>query len=114
LAETSAAAYGRDAATLAADREALLERIAELSRGSTSSGNGEARDDPDKGALPPPRSSERSQSRRGRGRSRPRRNVRTGDQRTHTNREGAEPPTRPDDGGERTRETDDREADGKP
>jgi hypothetical protein len=52
LAASSAARYGRAAAAVAADREALLERIAQLGRRAPSASTGEAIDDPDKGALP--------------------------------------------------------------
>jgi len=67
LAATSAACYGRDAGTVAADRTALLERVAQLARSKTHSGTGEALVDPGKGALPP---DERSRSRTRRGSSR--------------------------------------------
>src|SRR5439155_26230069 len=69
LAGQSAARFGRDAASVAADREVLLDRIAQLGRSTSTSGRGEALDDPGQGALP---SSAPARSRRGR----PRRNRR--------------------------------------
>jgi Helicase HerA, central domain len=70
LAASSAARYGRAAAAVAADREALLERIAQLSRRPAPlASSGEAIDDPDKGALPVRRQARAG--RRGRSQSRP-------------------------------------------
>jgi Helicase HerA, central domain len=53
LAATSAACYGRDAQSVATDRDALLDRMAQLARSKSSqSGDGEALNDRGKGALP--------------------------------------------------------------
>jgi hypothetical protein len=60
LAATSAAAYGRDAAAVAADREALLDRIAQFSPKIVQSGGGQATDDPGKGSLSNPPHAPRS------------------------------------------------------
>jgi hypothetical protein len=64
LMATSAATYGRDATAVAADREALLERIALLSRLTAGSGGGQALDDPGNGAMPPRRQGKQARSRR--------------------------------------------------
>jgi hypothetical protein len=62
LAASSAARYARASAAVSGDREALLERIAQLSRRTPASeSSGEAIDDPEKGALP-----DRRQARAGR------------------------------------------------
>jgi hypothetical protein len=70
LAASSAARYGRASAAVSADREALLERIAQLSRRAAQlASSGEAIDDPDKGALPVRRQDRTG--RRGRSQNRP-------------------------------------------
>jgi hypothetical protein len=112
LAATSAAAYGRDAAAVAADREALLERIAELGRAAASAGTGEARDDPGKGAVPAPQP-ERTRRRRNRGGSRGGRTRRAGDPPRSPKNDGPTPPAA-DGGQDRTGETDDPEGKGEP
>jgi hypothetical protein len=65
LAASSALRYGRDARHAAADREVLLERLAQLGRARSAQGTGQALDDPGKGALPQRRPA-RSRSKHGR------------------------------------------------
>jgi hypothetical protein len=70
LAAISATRYGRASTAVDADREALLERIAQFSRrAAPSASSGEAIDDPDKGALPVRRQDRTG--RRGRSQNRP-------------------------------------------
>ncbi|MBV9583094.1 MAG: TraM recognition domain-containing protein, partial [Chloroflexi bacterium] len=52
LASSSALRYGRDARHVAANREVLLDRVAQLGRARAAQGTGQALDDPGKGALP--------------------------------------------------------------
>jgi hypothetical protein len=65
LAASSALRYGRDARHVAADREVLLERLAQLGRPRSAQATGQALDDPGKGALPQRRPA-RSRGNRGR------------------------------------------------
>jgi hypothetical protein len=65
LAASSAQRYGRDTRHVAADREVLLERVAQLGRARSAQGTGQALDDPGKGALPQRRPA-RSRGKQGR------------------------------------------------
>jgi uncharacterized protein DUF87 len=60
LAAASASRNGRDARRVVADREALLERIAQLANNRNHGGNGEVLADPGQGALPDGQTSARS------------------------------------------------------
>ena len=113
LAATSAAAFGREAAAVAADREALLERIAELGRAAVAAGTGETKDDPGKGSLAQSTQRQRRPWRRKRDGSARRSAEAAGGRPTDTNAGGPPPPAPTGDQGQ-PRETDNREAGGEP